>query len=498
MRSLFARIPFRVLLAGQAAVVAGVFAVVTLQAFSVKKKITEMADLKDPSPFTGTLAANRTEIDFAVMSYVQGREPLAGRRIVEADARFRSSLNEFQKNNAALFPPAAQRRIQSAYEPFHAEAKKLQQLADDRRRLWDQMLTDQDDLADLFDRRLRPLIRRGQAHAMSRLDLIANLERELRLIPEAMTRAMLKEPAAAGEVAFHDRKIGRFLSLYDGLVQSPAEKSNVARVRTLWENMSRTAGELAAIESQIDGGIRQLQNASQALQTTLTTALPPIRPEIIASKKNSIFRAIQWTIAVAAILLTGGFGSAIWTGLVMARRIRRAIQEIQSVTEAAASGDLSHDVSIEPASALGPIAASVNRVIAMLRRSEQLALQLGSIVESTGDASIGLSLEGTVLSWNKGAERMYGYKLDEMKGKPVETLFSDHRADDFSQMRQRLNAQRTVTIDTIHQRKSNGRIIVRATLGRILDTTGHPIGHILIVRDIAYWGRADTTRATAA
>nr|WP_222853054.1 MASE1 domain-containing protein [Massilia genomosp. 1] len=56
------------------------------------------------------------------------------------------------------------------------------------------------------------------------------------------------------------------------------------------------------------------------------------------------------------------------------------------------------------------------------RQAEQAALQLAAIVTSSDDAIIGKTLDGIIVSWNAGAERMYGYSAAEMRGRPISTL----------------------------------------------------------------------------
>src|SRR5581483_7625466 len=70
------------------------------------------------------------------------------------------------------------------------------------------------------------------------------------------------------------------------------------------------------------------------------------------------------------------------------------------------------------------------RDITEQREAEQVRAQLAAIVESSEDAIIGEDLGGTITSWNKGAERMYGYRAEEVLGKQVSLLHPADRADD--------------------------------------------------------------------
>jgi two-component system cell cycle sensor histidine kinase/response regulator CckA len=64
------------------------------------------------------------------------------------------------------------------------------------------------------------------------------------------------------------------------------------------------------------------------------------------------------------------------------------------------------------------------------RQAETIAGYLASIVESCDDAIVGKTLEGVVVSWNRGAERLYGYTAEEMIGRSVSVLISPNRPEE--------------------------------------------------------------------
>ena len=67
---------------------------------------------------------------------------------------------------------------------------------------------------------------------------------------------------------------------------------------------------------------------------------------------------------------------------------------------------------------------------------------LASIVESSDDGIIGTGLDGIVFSWNKGAEKIYGYSAAEVLGKPVSILLPPDRPDDQAQILQKISLGR--------------------------------------------------------
>jgi PAS domain S-box-containing protein len=147
---------------------------------------------------------------------------------------------------------------------------------------------------------------------------------------------------------------------------------------------------------------------------------------------------------------------------------------------------LSRDVELGSSKAVGAMAVSVNRLIGSLRRSQQLIVQLGTIVESTGDASIGLTLEGVILSWNHGAQHIYGYSLEDVKGKSAEMLFPSNRMIQFAALAHELGRKRSVSVNTIHQKKNGSQVNVRLIMNRIVDNSDKTIGISLVSRELAF------------
>ena len=89
------------------------------------------------------------------------------------------------------------------------------------------------------------------------------------------------------------------------------------------------------------------------------------------------------------------------------------------------------------------------------KRAEETRVRLASIVESSNDAIIGKTLDGIVTSWNRAAERTFGYTPDEAIGKPIGFLIPQDRPDEESQMIERVNQGEHVThFETVRRRKT--------------------------------------------
>jgi PAS domain S-box-containing protein len=120
-----------------------------------------------------------------------------------------------------------------------------------------------------------------------------------------------------------------------------------------------------------------------------------------------------------------------------------------------------------------------------VRSAKERLHLLGSIVECSDDAIIGKTLEGVILSWNRGAERIYGYSAEEMLGTHVSILVPPDRDDDLAFGLGALRSGRNVEhYQTERIRKDGSRIWVSLSLSLIYDTAGNISGACSIGRDI--------------
>src|SRR5215510_3760172 len=86
--------------------------------------------------------------------------------------------------------------------------------------------------------------------------------------------------------------------------------------------------------------------------------------------------------------------------------------------------------------------------------AEEAKALLAAIVESSEDAIISKTLDGTILSWNTGAERVYGYPAAEMIGRPMTLLLPDDRADEESKILERIRrGDRVEHFETVRRTK---------------------------------------------
>ena len=121
--------------------------------------------------------------------------------------------------------------------------------------------------------------------------------------------------------------------------------------------------------------------------------------------------------------------------------------------------------------------------------------EMAAIVDSSNDAIIGGSLDGIITSWNKGSEKMYGYKKNEVIGKPLSILVSPEQQDHFTCLLEKISQGEHINrYETIHIRKDGDRIEMSLLISPINSMNGKIIGMSLIARDISERKRAEKTK----
>ncbi len=128
----------------------------------------------------------------------------------------------------------------------------------------------------------------------------------------------------------------------------------------------------------------------------------------------------------------------------------------------------------------------LGRDITEYKQAQDELVRLASIVESSDDGIVGKTLAGTILSWNAGAENIYGYCAQEIKGKSIEILAIPERPEEMAQILENIRAGATIDhYETLHLRKDGKQIDVSLTISPIKDATGTLTGISTIARDIS-------------
>jgi PAS domain S-box-containing protein len=125
------------------------------------------------------------------------------------------------------------------------------------------------------------------------------------------------------------------------------------------------------------------------------------------------------------------------------------------------------------------------RAEATRQSAEQAAQQLVAIVESSDDAIVSKDLNGVIATWNRGAERLFGYKADEVVGKPITIIIPPDRLGEEPEILARIRrGERVDHFETVRRRKDGSLVDISLTISPVRDDLGRIVGASKIARDI--------------
>ena len=188
------------------------------------------------------------------------------------------------------------------------------------------------------------------------------------------------------------------------------------------------------------------------LRAVLAFIVPTILPVIVALTVHG--GLVQIEMAMMLFLFTGAL---VWTG----RNINRSMTEnvrLRSEQEV---------------------------FVGVLRSSQATSVSLAAIVDASGDAIYAETLAGTILSWNKGAERLLGYRAEEAIGQSVRIIVPEERREEMERILAALaDGKRIDPFDTVRLRKDGTRVSVSVAVSLTLDAKRSVVGASIIARDI--------------
>jgi PAS domain S-box-containing protein len=141
----------------------------------------------------------------------------------------------------------------------------------------------------------------------------------------------------------------------------------------------------------------------------------------------------------------------------------------------------------------------LNALLADLQESEKISRAVAAIVESSDDAIVSKDLDGVITSWNKGAERMFGYFAEEAIGRPITIVIPHDRQDEEPTILTRIRRGEHIDhFETIRQRKNGSPVVVSLSVSPVKNAEGKIVGAAKIARDITEQKRSQELIATLA
>jgi len=142
---------------------------------------------------------------------------------------------------------------------------------------------------------------------------------------------------------------------------------------------------------------------------------------------------------------------------------------------------------------------AVRRDVTARHAANHSSALLASIVESSEDAILSGTPDGIILSWNRGAERLYGYRAQEVVGQPVSLLYPPDLQEALKSISQRLRHGESIGhYEAVGLTKNGKRIHISISASPIRDESGKITAHAAIMRDITARVEAQETRALLA
>lgn len=128
-------------------------------------------------------------------------------------------------------------------------------------------------------------------------------------------------------------------------------------------------------------------------------------------------------------------------------------------------------------------------------RAQLVTQRLAAIVRSSEDAIVGKTLDGIIVNWNEGAERLYGYRAEEVIGRPMAMMVPPKRTGELERLLAQIGEGRRVEqFETLRLTKSGARVDVSLTISPIRAPDGQIVGASSIARDITGRLRAEEER----
>ena len=141
-----------------------------------------------------------------------------------------------------------------------------------------------------------------------------------------------------------------------------------------------------------------------------------------------------------------------------------------------------------------PLVIAMVEDVTAKKAAEEIQSRQAAIVESSDDAIVSKTLEGIILSWNPGAQQIYGYTASEVVGKPISIIVPSELLDEQKNIHLRLKAgERIEHYETVRVTKSGKTINVSMRLWPVKDASGVMVGSCAIVRDITEHKVAERT-----
>ncbi len=385
--------------------------------------------------------------------------------------------------------------------------------------------------------------RSGPPKAVTGTDNVLETRIHIQAVYAAVCAYMQSHEARAlDRVRDEGKQVSAYVEELNAQLKKSGKQDLAANIDNAHQALRDASIKLMEAELETSFARREMASATQSLQTTLSksnqrfsrkTALPRSQVDLyldqsralekaelksqqaldrFTHRKEALEKAIaagkqvrftaQKNLALPLLitLLVFALGLHAFFSYVRTRAsIVGPLNEILKCVDAAATGDVSRVPDFWAADEVGRLSQAVGRLIHVLAKSENLVYHLASLVESSGDAIISHNLDGKILSWNKGAQRIYGYSAEEVKGRSIDMLITEEGRAGLVVMLMRIRkGEKVLPFETLHAAKNGRHIQAFVHVAPIYDSTRQVIGASFIAEEIEPAKHAGKASARAA
>jgi PAS domain S-box-containing protein len=417
---------------GEALVVFGLWAGIQHEVGEINRAVSEISDLKDPSPFRVALMGHLGKIHLGLEGYLRSGDPSLAGQVAESRKDFEALLPEFMKQNPKLFPPAAGEEIKRTFGLFKEAIDRT--LEANTQRLERRGVLEQNFTKILYhiDHNLFPIIRKEQADGEERGEAALNIENQMRAWQQNLSQAWAQPSDAAKALTFENDSRGEtYLELYGRLELLSRERKIQREIKALWQANSDLARETFVKESIVTQAEKAMDGERDQVVASLNKHLPALPPAQMETRKSSILNAMHLHMAGAGGLTLLGVLSLLGSVLAVYRLVQKPAAIPDGLYRTADTKEQ--------------------------RKPEESTLQM--------------DLKGVITAWNSSAEALYGYSSAEMCGESISKLFESET--EIARLGQELQKAKRATFETTHKAKGGAAVPVRIEFQPVLDGAGH-------------------------
>ncbi|HET9812416.1 MAG TPA: chemotaxis protein CheB [Sphingomicrobium sp.] len=342
---------------------------------------------------------------------------------------------------------------------------------------------------------------------------------ECRYCAVAFRETLAAPPAEAeAEAAFRDEMRALHTQLEEAQREAETTREDARSAREEYQSVNE---ELQSSNEELETAKEEMQSVNEELQT-VNTELGNSNEQL--TRLNSDLQNLLDSTRIATLFLDADLRIRNFTpGMTELFRLRdgdrgrpitdivsrldhaglkhdidKSLRDLAVVEQEIASGDANYIMRIRPYRTVDNVIDGV--VITFMdiserKRHEVERARLAAIVDSTHDAIIGHTLDGTVTNWNAAAERLFGNTAEEAIGQPVAALVAKGRAEEMRALLDSVRRGEAVEqIDIVHTRGSGEDTHITLSVSPITDREGEVIGAATLAHDITERHEAATHR----